>query len=294
MKHNVIEQWKSEGYFINIQQHQIFYLDYGNADATKEKTMVLLHGFPESSFNYRGVIEDLLQIFDRIILMDFIGFGFSDKPTSDFGYSIFEHTDSLLSFLNKKQIYGAHLLAHDMGCSILTEIVHRENQNLLHDFDIQSTCFTNSGFVISKVKITLGQKLLLSPIGKYFTRISNQIIFSNQIKSASKNDGLKAEDIEHLWEILCINDGNKKMHLLARYYKDRIVYWDFRWLQALRETKKPLYFFWGMQDKVGNSEVLDYVKETVKNAQIKEDQNLGHFCQLENPTAWAKAIRSFY
>ena len=82
--------------------------------------VVLLHGFPTSSIEYSKeismwflklqkhsflpILPKLKQLFGRIILVDFIGLGFSDKPCqSAYTYSIFEQTDmveALLNYLN--------------------------------------------------------------------------------------------------------------------------------------------------------------------------------------------------
>ena len=293
MAQSTIDMWNSRGEFTNIQNHTVFFLDLGDQSASKENTLVLIHGFPESSFSYRNVVDELLNKFERILLMDFIGFGFSDKPADKFGYSIFEHADFLHNFLQQRGVQGAHLLAHDMGCSVLTEMVHRENHQLIKDFEIQSACITNSGMVISEVSITLGQKLLLSRFGKYFTKVNNKLIFANQVRSAATSV-MPKQEIDFLWDILCINNGHKIGHLLARYYFDRKVYWDFRWVQALRDSTKPVYMFWGMKDKVGNPKVATYLGQNINGIKIIKDETLGHFCQLENPERWLKSVSQLY
>lgn len=41
--------------------------------------MLLIHGFPSSSFDYHKVIEEL-SMYYNVIMVDHLGFGFSDKP----------------------------------------------------------------------------------------------------------------------------------------------------------------------------------------------------------------------
>ena len=53
--------------------------------------ITLLHGFPTSSMDYAGVIDELAK--KHIVLaFDHLGFGDSDKPTSH-RYSAFENAD---------------------------------------------------------------------------------------------------------------------------------------------------------------------------------------------------------
>lgn len=42
--------------------------------------LLCLHGFPTSSFDYYQMYPQLRRTFDRIIFVDFLGLGFSDKP----------------------------------------------------------------------------------------------------------------------------------------------------------------------------------------------------------------------
>ena len=64
---------------------------------TIARTVVLMHGFPTSSYDWRGVVERLRGRF-RVIAVDFLGFGLSDKPVA-FGYSLFQQADLIEAVL---------------------------------------------------------------------------------------------------------------------------------------------------------------------------------------------------
>ena len=55
--------------------------------------LAIVHGFPSSSFDYHKVDLEKLREYGNVLLYDQIGFGFSDKPTTSFTYSIFELAD---------------------------------------------------------------------------------------------------------------------------------------------------------------------------------------------------------
>lgn len=63
--------------------------DKNSMNISPEKTLIILHGFPTSTYDYVDALDYLKTEFSRVILMDFIGFGFSDKP-SNYSYSLFE------------------------------------------------------------------------------------------------------------------------------------------------------------------------------------------------------------
>jgi pimeloyl-ACP methyl ester carboxylesterase len=54
-------------------------LFYREAGAKDDPVVLLLHGFPSSSHQYRGLIDRLSDKF-RVIAPDLPGFGFSDAP----------------------------------------------------------------------------------------------------------------------------------------------------------------------------------------------------------------------
>ena len=77
-----LKQWEAEGRYLTtvLFQHKVFCKDVGNPAAPPDRTLLLLHGFPESSFSFHKVLEGLAKLFDRVVLFDFPGYGLSDKP----------------------------------------------------------------------------------------------------------------------------------------------------------------------------------------------------------------------
>ncbi|MEV4319748.1 alpha/beta fold hydrolase [Actinocrispum sp. NPDC049592] len=70
--------------YATVQGRRLFYREAGPAEAP---VIVLLHGFPTSSFMFRDLIPALAGRY-HVIAPDHLGFGFSDAPAADeFGYS---------------------------------------------------------------------------------------------------------------------------------------------------------------------------------------------------------------
>ncbi|BBX50806.1 alpha/beta hydrolase [Mycolicibacterium poriferae] len=96
-----------------VAGREIFYREAGPADAP---VIVLLHGFPTSSFMFRNLIPELADRY-RVIAPDFLGFGYSDAPpVEEFDYTfdaLADHTAGLLTHLGVSryaiyvQDYGA-------------------------------------------------------------------------------------------------------------------------------------------------------------------------------------------
>lgn len=74
----------------DIDGTSIFYREAGDSH---QPTLILLHGFPASSFMYRDLIELLADRF-HVIAPDYPGFGHSDAPSNtDFSYTFDRLTD---------------------------------------------------------------------------------------------------------------------------------------------------------------------------------------------------------
>lgn len=292
--------WKTEGEFIQYGpfQHQLFVKQYGSPEATANKTLLLIHGFPESSYSYHAIIEGMLNIFDRIVLFDMLGYGLSDKPTENYTYSLFEQADTVFEVWKHFGITGGHMLSHDMGDSVATEIVARHENGIMPAWfsdGLQSLTFTNGSMVLELADLRITQKILLSKYGHLMKNVTTFKIFDQQVRSAHGNKNLSAEEIQILWEGNTLQDGNQKTYLTIKYLNDRKRFEKTRWLPALAQTKLPVHICWGDEDAVARVAMAYHLKEKVcKDAELTIMKGLGHFCQLGSPEKWVKYVSSFY
>ncbi|XP_065408414.1 mesoderm-specific transcript homolog protein isoform X5 [Chrysemys picta bellii] len=74
-----LHSWRASGRYFTYKTQNIFYRDSSGALGSSD-IVVLLHGFPTSSYDWYKIWEGLTQRFQRVIALDFVGFGFSDKP----------------------------------------------------------------------------------------------------------------------------------------------------------------------------------------------------------------------
>ena len=95
--------------YVDVKGLRVHYVDEGNGEV-----ILCLHGEPTWSFLYRKIIP-LLSVKHRVIAMDFIGFGRSDKFTEREEYSFQMHRDTLLDFIDTLAIDQITLVTHDWG-----------------------------------------------------------------------------------------------------------------------------------------------------------------------------------
>jgi pimeloyl-ACP methyl ester carboxylesterase len=101
--------------YATIEGHQLFYREAGPADGP---VIVLLHGFPASSFMFRDLIPHLADKY-RVIAPDHLGFGFSDAPpVEQFDYTFDALTDLTIALLTELGVMRCTIYVHDYGAPI--------------------------------------------------------------------------------------------------------------------------------------------------------------------------------
>jgi len=297
--HPDLEHWRQTGQYHVWDQGRcsIFFKDLGTSEASPDRTLLLVHGFPEASFSYHKVIESLRTRFDRIVLVDFPGFGFSDKPER-LSYSLFEQADALFSVWQECGVSGGHVLGHDMGDTVVTELVARSNQGLLPSWfadGLLSVTFTDGNMVMEEAALVPMQVLLRKPVlGRLLNALTSERVFRNQIRTANGTT-IEDDDIAKLWQLNCLQNGHRLSWKIIRYLDDRDRFQNVRWLPALRQFEGPVHICWGEADKVSPPAVAHHLKDKIHpKAHLTLMPGVGHFCQLHAPKIWSEAVLAFY
>ena len=123
-----VRAWRARGRMLDVAGLDVFVLDEG--DRTREDAVLLLHGFPSSSYDFHDALAPLLADGRRVIALDVPGFGLSAKPAR-YGYSLFEQADVVVLVLRALGVRVVDLVAHDMGTSIAAELCARPERGLL-------------------------------------------------------------------------------------------------------------------------------------------------------------------
>ena len=292
--------WRSRGRRIPVTPHghEAFVIDDGDQAAASGETAVLIHGFPESSYSYRGALPLLRDRFARVVCFDLVGYGFADKPAKDYTYSIFEQADVVLRVLREVSVPGCHWVSHDMGDSVTTEVLARLNGNSPAWFadGLQSLTLTNGNMALEYAKLRAGQKFLLSRLGNRLSRMgSSTRPLTKQIHSAQGNDKLTDEQVADMIAAFTTDAPSSLAADLIGYLHERRRFEQVRWLPALRDARVPVQICWGADDRVSPVPVAQYLKREIKpDAKLTVIDGLGHFLQLQDPQRWFAALAPFW
>jgi len=111
--------------YITVDGRQLFYREAGHPDAP---ALVLLHGFPTSSFMFRDLIPRLGDRY-HVIAPDHLGFGLSDAPSvEEFDYTFDALTDLTEGLLDQLGLSRYAIYVQDYGAPIGWRLALRRPQ----------------------------------------------------------------------------------------------------------------------------------------------------------------------
>ncbi|NXV52159.1 MEST protein, partial [Uria aalge] len=252
--------WRSSGGYFTYKDQNIFYRDSTGAVGSSD-IVVLLHGFPTSSYDWCKIWEGLTQRFHRVIALDFVGFGFSDKPRPH-RYSIFEQASIVEGLVRHLGLHHQriNLLSHDYGDTVAQELLHRSLQPLM-------LCLLFLEAVCGRCRFHLIAQGCIAP-----RAVSRLCSTSRQLPL----------------------HNNRFLFSILQYINQRKKHRD-RWVGALMSTSVPLHLIYGPLDPVNpHPEFLQLYKKVLPMSTVSVlDDHISHYPQLEDPTGFLNAYLNF-
>jgi haloalkane dehalogenase len=118
-----LPEFSFQPHYVDVNGLRIHYLDEGHGEV-----ILCLHGEPSWSYLYRKMIPTL-SLSHRVLAMDFIGFGRSDKFTERSEYSFQMHHDTVVGFIDALGLEQITLVVQDwgglLGLTVASEIPER-------------------------------------------------------------------------------------------------------------------------------------------------------------------------
>jgi pimeloyl-ACP methyl ester carboxylesterase len=277
--------WKARGRALRVFGHEVFVLSEGSGP-----TLLLLHGFPTYSIDFRRVLP-LLARGHRVVVHDHVGFGLSDKPER-WSYSLVEQAEVAIAVWRALGVTRGHLVAHDMGTSIATELLARRERGLL-PVELASVTLSNGSVHIEMSRLTPSQKILRSRLGPLFAKVASRRVFKAQIRRIL-GDRASVEDreLDLLWEGMVRAGGRAALPKLIGYVAERARFRD-RWIGPLERLDLPSHLLWGRRDPVAIAPIAERLAREIPHARLTWLDELGHFPMLESPARFGEALLAF-
>src|SRR5262249_17754678 len=199
----------------------------------------------------------------RVIALDYLGFGFSDKPSHG-PYSVFAYADQAEAVLARLGVVRVHVLAHDLGDTVAQELLarDRERRGGRGGFtELASVCLLNGGLFPETHRARPVQKLLASPIGFLVARFSGRERVGRGLSDVLGPDTKPTQaELDGFWECASASDGVHNFHRIIRYMTERRRYRD-RWVAPIVDGHVPVSLINGHLDPVSGKHVVDRLRE---------------------------------
>lgn len=276
-------EWTSTTEDNNAAKVNVFYRTWGDES---KPALVLIHGFPNSSFDYYKMIPYLEDEY-HIAALDFPGSGFSDKPLDGYNYMLAENAEIVDHFV--REVVGFEdfaLFTHDRGVSIGLAFLGNYLDNPSPGYTVNYHFLSNSGMFLPLANLVPFQLSLLD------ADAGERMI---QARSAQPRRTEGEPESLAFSDIFAFNQGNISLLYVGRYLLERQAN-ETRWLENLLRSPVPVAYLWGLTDNVNPIRIPNHVWDTYLNDREVESSfwilpTAGHYPQRDNPEEVAKIVR---
>lgn len=264
----------------------LFTIEIGPLDDELHEPLLVIHGFPTCSYDYRKVIAGLAAS-RRVLLLDLVGFGLSEKP--DIHYSVELYADVVMAYLADLGVDRFALLTHDMGDTVGGELLARQTEGSWA-VEVTRRVLTNGSIYIEMAHLTDGQKLLLSlnderiPTGPGPTDIATSLAATMAVGSTGARGDLSDDA-----GLICRLGGNSLLTRTIRYIEDRRRAED-RYTGAIESHPSLLGVVWGADDPIAVPQMTTLLMQRRPDAVLHLLEGVGHYPMLEAPSDFLSAV----
>lgn len=283
-----VAAWEARGRHRTLAGHRIFTLDLPAAVDGGREPLLVLHGFPTSSFDFH-LIADELAHGRRVLLLDLPGYGLSDKP--DLRYTIDLAADVVAAFCEDLGVDEVALLTHDMGDTVGGELLARQLEGRW-PVTVTRRVLTNGSIYIEMAKLSAGQQLLLTLPDERLP--SGATIGEAELAAALRatfdpHSPVGAEELAALCELVTRTGGDRLLPRLIRYIEERRRS-ERRFTGAIEDHPAPLTVVWGTADPIAVAGMVDRLLAARPDADVVRLDGVGHYPMIEDPQRFAAAV----
>lgn len=280
------DDWRAAGSTFDWRGHRIFLRTAGRGEP-----LLLIHGFPTASWDWHALWPSLAERY-RVLALDLIGLGFSDKPR-DFDYTVAAQADLVTGLLRREGVGACRVLAHDLGDTVTQELLARQREDQAAP-RITAACLLNGGLFPETHRALPIQRLLARPeLGAVLGRLIPYGGFARNMRRTWGAHPPAEDELRALWQLVTHNGGRAVMGPLLGYMEERRRHRD-RWVGAIVDTTTPVRLVNGSADPISGAHVAARYRELVAKPDIVDLPGVGHYPHLESPEAVLAAALDFF
>jgi pimeloyl-ACP methyl ester carboxylesterase len=243
--------------------------------------IVLIHCF-SCAINWWDRMMPMLERSHRVIAIDLLGHGGSEKPTS--GYTIPNQVDLVAEALSKLHVRDAMIVGHSLGGTIAVGLAER-SPDLVSKVTIIDTAPNHAGNSLGLIA-----KLGFAPvIGQFFWRVKPDFAVKKGLEVAFAPGFDVPEEFVEDVNRMTYNSYHDSPEGSDQYSKEEPL--D----QRMAETGKPLMVIMGAEEQIIDepAQRLAEYRSTVPGTRTELINGAGHSPNVEKPGETAALVLGF-
>jgi pimeloyl-ACP methyl ester carboxylesterase len=276
---------------VTVEGAEILSLQGGDVQVLEEppKTdkpkapIVLLHCYA-CSLRWWDSLAPLLTAQHRVIRMDLLGHGGSEKPSS--GYSVEDQAALVAGALNQLDVQGAVVVGQSMGSAMAVALAEQSSQLVDRVVDM-SMAATNDASSLP----LLARMQYVPVLGQTMYRLSPDFAIKQGYKDAFAPD----YDVPEEFEDVIVEDYRAMTYTSFKEAHDALEeYRDAEPLDArMRAAAIPVMAIFGAEDQIVDVDEAEEGLRDVPGIRITTLPGVGHTPQIEAPEQTAALIEEF-
>ena len=272
--------------FVVVQGYNIHYVEVGEGDP-----IILIPGAFSTYRHWNRIIPHLSKHY-RLLCIDYLGVGDSDKPRSGFGYTIEEQADLIVKMTEALQISKVQIFGVSYGGAIALNVAARYPKKVDKIISIEGNGIKHQDFPYRPMKGFLRWPVVgeLS-IGAIRLGVADRMVAKSVMGKAWEQMG----EAERKEIVKIIAENNKtasavSWHLISRTLETSRDFTD----QAKTIQTPVLYLYGGNSYYHGMAETnAEFLKTYLRNAKIVRLNDGIHDLELQKPEDVAALVLEF-
>jgi pimeloyl-ACP methyl ester carboxylesterase len=284
-----VAEWGAAGVWRELAGHSIFTMVAPARGEERSEPLLVLHGFPSSSYDFAPVLDELRDT-RRVLLLDFLGYGLSAKP--DQAYSLGQQADIVAAFTAELGVDRLALLTHDMGDTVGGELLARATEGAW-PVEVTRRVLTNGSIYIGMANLSPGQQMLLAlPDAKMPPEdaLDLSLLPAGLAATFSPASAVPEAELVAMCDLVAREDGHRLLPRLIRYIEERRRT-EGRYTGAIETHPSPVQVVWGVDDPIAVVGMTDRFRSARPDAVVDLLDGVGHYPMIEAPTRFADAVR---
>jgi len=272
--------------FISVQGYNLHYVEAGEGEP-----MLLIPGAFSTYRHWNRIIPYLSEHY-KLLCLDYLGVGDSDKPKSGFGYTIEEQADLIVKMIETLQINKVHILGVSYGGAIALNLAARYPEKVDKIISVEGNGIKHQNIPHRPMKGLLGWPVVgeLS-IGVIRSGIADRLVAKSVMGKAWEQ--MSEAEKREVVEIMAQNNkmaSRVSWHLISRTLDTSRDFTD----QAKTIQTHVLYLYGGNSYYHGMAETnAEFLKNHLPDVKVVRFDDGIHDLELQKPKEVATLVLEF-